>query len=656
MKDGRGATRSGGHQAAAAVSPYTGSADGRLLLALTFAAAALLTGVSANAQLHPAVIDLLSQTARGFSAEGRSEAPIVNLNGLVSAYSSDALDLVSPPFQNSVNQVYARELELVTSELVSKGAGRGGNRGSQTSGFPPGISGDGRYVAFSSSASNLVPEELNGLENIFVYDRELGATELITRGVSGPADGTSSLPKISGDGRYVVFQSIASNLVAGDDNGLSDIFLFDRTGHVMMRVTSAPDGTPSNGGSITANISYDGHFVAYASRATNLVPDATTGTFEQIFVTDWQNHITQLVSVSSDGTPGNAISFLPSLSTDGSQVAFKSEAFNLVPGDTNGVPDVFVRDRTTGTTQRVSVDDFGNQANGLSGGPGISGDGRFVAFPSFSSNLVPEDGNGFSDFPVTMSTDGRWIGFASAASNLVANDLNNDLDAFLACNPFDEFDCAPPTATPTPTNTPGMKACVGDCNGDGSVTIDDLIRMVNIALGIQSICPVGGEGGCAAGDANCDCEITVDEIIRAVQNSLRGCVDFGDCTIEQEQQMCCEEPPITRTATATRTVTPTPPVTPTATPTQPGAMVCVGDCNGTGTVTIDELIRMVNIALDVQSVCPGPQGNGCLAGDSTCDCMITVDEIIQAVNNALAGCGIFNMCPEIEHQEMCCGQ
>ena len=132
---------------------------------------------------------------------------------------------------------------------------------------------------------------------------------------------------------------------------------------------------------------------------------------------------------------------------------------------------MFVRDRPKETTQRVSVDSFGNQANGLSGGPGISGDGRFVAFVSFASNLVPDDGNGFSDvyvydrfppnreqgiilrvsvgldgaepnqgvsdFPVTISTDGRWIGFASAASNLVPNDLNNDLDAFLGCNPFD---------------------------------------------------------------------------------------------------------------------------------------------------------------------------------------------------------------------------
>jgi hypothetical protein len=362
----------------------------------------------------------------------------------------------------------------------------------------------------------------------------------------------------------------------------------------------------------------------------------------------------------------------------------------LVPNDTNGWPDVFVRDRTAGTTQRVSVDDFGNQANGLSGGPGISADGRFVAFPSFASNFVPEDGNGQSDiyvydrfppglnhgliarvtvgldcsepdqgvadFPATVSADGRWIGFSSAATNLVPNDLNNSPDAFLACNPFDEFDCAPPTPTPsvTPTATVAAKPCVGDCNGDGEVTIDDLIHMVNIALGLAPICPNDGNGGCLAGDATCDCQITVDEIIRAVQNSLQGCHDFGNCTLDQEQQMCCEAPPVTGSPTATRTVTPTPPVTPTATPTMPSAGLCVGDCGGTGEVSIDDLIRMVNIALGLQSICPSGGMGGCLAGDSSCTCDISVDEIVQAVNNALNGCTIFNTCDPTQHVAMCC--
>src|SRR5215470_7150842 len=119
MKDGRGATRSGGFQAVAAVSPYT--VWSRRYLPAFALVAALLSGTTAAAQVHQPVILLLSQTARGFSAEGRSEAPVVNLNGLESAYSSDALNLVSPPFQNTRNQVYARDIQVVTSELVSTG-------------------------------------------------------------------------------------------------------------------------------------------------------------------------------------------------------------------------------------------------------------------------------------------------------------------------------------------------------------------------------------------------------------------------------------------------------------------------------------------------------------------------------------------------------
>jgi len=130
----------------------------------------------------------------------------------------------------------------------------------------------------------------------------------------------------------------------------------------------------------------------------------------------------------------------------------------------------------------------------------------------------------------------RWIGFASAASNLVANDFNNDIDVFLACNPFDAFECAAPTPTPTvPMDFP----CVGDCNGDGVVTINDLIKMVNIALALAPLCPTEGGPGCLAGDANCDCQITVDDIIRAVNNSLGTCTDFGACDPAEHAAQCC---------------------------------------------------------------------------------------------------------------------
>src|SRR5512143_261113 len=599
----------------------------RLLLA---AAVAAVTPVHAGA-LERAIY-LISQTSRGQPAEGRSEGPAVDGNGILTAYTSNALNLTSPPQPTFRDQIYLRNITETTSSLVSKGPdGKAGNRNSQPGGFAPGISADGRFVAFSSQATNLTADDTNVFEDVFVSNVATGEIELISRGTDGPANGVSTFARLSGDGRYVVFQSNASNLVADDTNGVTDVFVYDRVDGVMRRVSVGSDGAETDGQSITPTISDDGRYVAFASRATNLVAPPTSGAFEQIYVADWRTQSVQLASVNDQGVPGNAISFLPDLTGDGGQVAFKSEAFNLVPNDTNGEPDVFVRDLTANTTQRVSVDDFGNQSNGLSGGPGISADGRFVAFASFASNFVPDDGNGLSDvyvydrfppgrdqgriarvtiaidnfgepndgvadFPVSISADGRWIGFASAASNLVENDLNNDFDAFLACNPFDAFQCAPPTPTPTPV----MEfPCVGDCTGDGEVTIDDLIRMVGIALGLRSVCGDDqGMGACLAGDANCDCQITVDEIIQAVNNSLNGCTNFGSCSLPDHEMMCCEAPPTPGTPTATpppsmtphgaiptATATPTPPATPTATVSGP----CVGDCNGNGTVTVDDL-------------------------------------------------------------------
>jgi len=330
----------------------------------------------------------------------------------------------------------------------------------------------------------------------------------------------------------------------------------------------------ANADSHTPAISADGRVVAFVSAANNL--DGDSGGIPQVFVHDLDSGATTLVSVSSAGARANRISFLPVLNTDGTVVAFKSEASNLippVPGDTNGVPDVFVHERDSGVTERVSVDDFGNQSNGLSGGPAISGDGRFVAFISFAASFDPTDGNGFSDvfvvdregprrvggrirrvsvempengrpggnvpdFPVSVSSDGHWIGFASAAENLVENDFNNTMDAFIACNPFTPEECARPTPTPTETPVPGPFACVGDCDLNGIVNINEIIRLTNMALGV-SVCGSGAVQSCVAGDANGDCEITVEEIVRAVRNSLEGCSRFGSVPIDELTELCC---------------------------------------------------------------------------------------------------------------------
>ena len=223
--------------------------------------------------------------------------------------------------------------------------------------------------------------------------------------------------------------------------------------------------------------------VAFASTATNLVGGDTNGTAD-IFIHEWESGLTELVSISSTGELSNGGSSLPALNFDGSLVSFASTGSNLVPNDTNAVSDIFVHSRLSGETARVSIDSVGNQATGASSAPSMSSDGRFVAFLSLASDLVANDGNalrdvfvfdrstlttarvtvgiantepnaGVPDFPPSISADGLWIGFASAASNLTSNDANNAIDAFVACKPLQPLDCVPnPTATPTTTATP----------------------------------------------------------------------------------------------------------------------------------------------------------------------------------------------------------
>ena len=524
------------------------------------------------AQGKSPIIALLSQTSAGFSAEGTSNSPALSSDGRFAVFASNAGDLVTPRILNPKNNVFVRDRGEARNEQISKSFnGTRPNADSNPGGFAPSISADGRYVAFFSAASNLVPDDTNGKDDIFVYDRSLGLMERVSVGVGGQqANGSSNFPRLSADGRYVVFQSQASNLIDGDTNGVSDIFLFDRQGGTTQRVSVAADGGQANGFSITPAISGDGRVVAFASAASNLVDGDSNGKID-IFLREWDGGTTERVSVSSNGAQANGTSFLPALTFDGALVAFKSEAFNLVPGDTNGEPDVFVRTRASGKTERVSVDSFGNQSNGLSSGPAIDAEGRFVVFASYAENFDPDDGNRKSDvfvvdrlaqrddgtfgnikrvsvempanprpndnvpdFPPSISGNGRWIGFASAAEDLVGNDFNNSTDAFVACNPFDPTSCAQPTPTPD-------LPCVGDCNGDGQVNIEELVRMIGIALQ-RGICGDDPVLACLAGDANCDCEITVDEIIRAVGNSLRGCVDFGSCPVAQIADTCLGTP------------------------------------------------------------------------------------------------------------------
>jgi len=259
------------------------------------------------------------------------------------------------------------------------------------------ISGDARYVAFQSAASNLVASDTNGTSDVFVRDVQAGTTELGSMAAGGiPANYGGSFPSISADGRFLAFQSFATNLDAGDTNGNGDVFVRDLQLGTVERV-SRPSG-PGQGDdeSMQPAISADGRFVAFVSRASNLVAGDSNGSID-VFVRDRQNGTTERVSVSTGGAQANQDCVQAAISADGRFVAFDSTATNLVAGDTNNVTDVFVRDRQLGTTERVSVTTAGAQVFSPSGNGSISADGRFVAFESLAVDLVAADTDNSSD-------------------------------------------------------------------------------------------------------------------------------------------------------------------------------------------------------------------------------------------------------------------
>ena len=245
----------------------------------------------------------------------------------------------------------------------------------------PSISADGRIVTFSSAANNLVGGDTNDMADVFAYDRITGQTSLISRHTNG-AQGSGAAPSISGDGRYVAFTSGSAALVDNDTNGLYDIFVHDRTTGQTGRVSLRSDGAEANGYSSQPAISGDGRFVAFVSQATNLVDGDANGVAD-VFVHDRGTGQTTLVSRHTNGTQADpaSISESPTISGDGRYIAFSSTANTLTDGDLYHVNDIFVHDRTTGQTTMIS------QGPGIHTGyhyaPSISADGRYVAFQTY---------------------------------------------------------------------------------------------------------------------------------------------------------------------------------------------------------------------------------------------------------------------------------
>jgi hypothetical protein len=321
------------------------------------------------------------------------------------------------------------------------------------------ISSDGRYVVFKSDASNLVSNDVNAQQDIFVYDRQTGSLERVSVSSAGvESNNSSGSPNISADGRYVVFNSFASNLVASDSNSAYDVFVHDRQTDVTERVSLHTDGSQATGHSWASSISSDGRYVAFESDATNLV-GGDSNAQRDIFLHDRQTDTTTRISVHTDGTQSNDSSSGVAISADGLFVAFNSNATNLVAGDTNAATDVFVRNIAGSSTSRVSVATGGTQATGFAfGPPSISSDGRYVAFDSSATDLVAGDSNGAVDVfrhdlqttttirvsltnggaqaasggsDPSISADGGYISFTSGSTDLVAGDTNAEQDVFV---------------------------------------------------------------------------------------------------------------------------------------------------------------------------------------------------------------------------------
>jgi uncharacterized membrane protein len=424
----------------------------RLGLLAAVAAVLLLIGGAAGAS--PDLTALVSLNSNGIQGSSDSLYPCISTDGRYVAFTSYATNLVEND-TNATSDIFVRDREAWATTRVSvKTDGTQGNDASSNCA----ISADGRYVAFESYATNLVDNDTNGKRDVFVHDRQTGTTTRVSVKSDGSeANARSEQSAISGDGRYVAFQSQASNLVDGDTNGLQDVFVHDRQDGATTRASVRSDGTQGNDASEFPAISADGRYVAFDSLASNLVDGDTNGKLD-IFVHDRQTGATTRASVKSDGSQGNGPSYYPSISDDGRYVAFDSRASNLVDGDSNGASDVFVHDRQTGATTRVSVKTDGSEGNNDSDRSTISADGRFVAFASYATNLVEGDtnatkdiflhdrqaavtsrvsvdsggiqGNSYSDYPA-ISADGRYVVFHSAASNLVSGDTNGRPDVFV---------------------------------------------------------------------------------------------------------------------------------------------------------------------------------------------------------------------------------
>jgi hypothetical protein len=326
----------------------------------------------------------VGESIRGF----HSSRGILSADGRFVAFSSMATNLVTGDANDERTDVFVRDRRTGLTERVNVSSnGEQANSWSTLSAMTP----DARFVLFSSVAPNLVPDDGNDSRDAFLRDRQEHTTEIVSLGASGQQGNSySHAMHISPDGRFVVFSSEATNLVSGDTNELRDIFLRDREANTTELISVSSSGEQANWHSQTARVSADGRFVFFQSDASNLAP-ADTDDGSDVFVRDRLAGTTELVSISSSGEKGNDLSYLDSITPDGQFVVFSTAASNLTPSDTNEESDVFLRDRLAGTTELISRNEEGAPGDSESSDGHITPDARWVAFESSAGNLAPGD-------------------------------------------------------------------------------------------------------------------------------------------------------------------------------------------------------------------------------------------------------------------------
>jgi hypothetical protein len=427
-------------------------------LRIATTAAAVLVALSLVAVFatpsHAVRITRVSVSSTGEQGDGGSRQFGISRSGRLVSFFSDATNLV-PDDTNKLRDVFVHDRESGMTTRVSVSSSGTQADGDSNSGV---MSRTGRYVAFHSAATNLVPNDTNDANDVFVHDLLTGQTTRVSVSSEGAeADLGGAWPSISRNGRFVSFRSGATDLVPDDTNGVGDSFVHDRNTGRTTRTSITSSGGDIDDAAIRDELSEDGRYVAVLTRAGNIVDRETNG-IANIYVYDWRRESVTLATVGWNGEPANGDSGQMDLSIDAHYMVFWSWASNLVPDDTNDTSDVFVWNRIDRSITRVSLSSDGQQADGESNACYISHEGHLVYFASRASNLVEGDANGLLDLFVHDRTtgttkrlsltesgtelnadarrplptkNGRFVALFTAADNLVASDTNGSDDVFV---------------------------------------------------------------------------------------------------------------------------------------------------------------------------------------------------------------------------------